>query len=179
MEGINSPINTRKVVVGKNVYIGFGCTIGGAPEHRDANPMDDESYGDIIIGDNVRIYNQVNIDCGTKGKSTVIEDGATIFSQAYIAHDCRIGENATVSAQAVLGGHTIVKDNANIGINATTHQFTEVGEGTILGAGCFAKGKLEDWSKYHTGKAATNHGLNQHLLDKMGIQPKQQEGFNH
>ena len=175
----NSIIRWNKVIIGKNVYIGAGCTIGGPPEHAYVNPNNPEEYGIVEIADNVRIYDSVNINCGLKEGKTVIGEGTTIMAQSHIGHDCRIGKNCRISSGSVLGGHTVVKDNANIGINATTHQFTVVGEGTIVGAGCFAKGVLDDWSKYHTGKAATNQGLNQHLLDRMGIQPNQKEGFNH
>lgn len=175
----NSIIRWDKVRIGNNVYIGAGCTIGGPPEHADVDPNNPDEYGTVEIGDNVRIYDSVNINCGMKGGKTVIGEGTIVMAQTHIGHDCKIGKGCRISSASVLGGHTVVEDFVNIGINATTHQFTEVGEGTILGAGCFAKGKLESWSIYHTKTTAKNQGVNEYLLEKMGIKPKQQDGFNH
>jgi UDP-N-acetylglucosamine acyltransferase len=155
-----------KVILGKNVYIGAGCTIGGPPEHSKVNPLKPESYSVVIIGDNVKIMNGVNIDSGYQ-RPTEIKEGSFICSHSYIAHDCIIEPFCTISSGAILGGHSHIKRNANIGINATLHQFTEVGEGTIVGAGCFAKGVLEPWSKYHTGIAAKNKGENTHAIERV------------
>ena len=153
------------VVIGKNVYIGANCTIGGPPEHKDINPFSQQEYKRVIIGDGVRIYNQVNIDSGWQ-ENTVIEDGVIIMAQSHIGHDCVIKKGAIISSGSILGGHTEVGENANTGINSTTHQKTEIGEGTILGAGCFAKGKLEPFCKYYSGEKAKNQGQNIYQLRK-------------
>jgi UDP-N-acetylglucosamine acyltransferase len=157
-----------KVILGKNVYIGAGCTIGGPPEHTEVNPLDPHGYSVVVIGDNVRIMNGVNIDSGYL-RPTEIKEGALIMAHAHIGHDAIIEPYSTISSGAIIGGHSIVKEHANIGINATLHQFTEVGEGTIVGAGCFAKGVLEAWSKYHTRTAAKNQGPNTYKIERVKL----------
>ena len=160
---------TGKVKLGDNIRIGAYCTIGGPPEHKGVNPDNPEEYGIVVIEDGADIRNHVNIDAGLKDGATIIRKKAYIMAHSHIGHDAIIGEGVTVSSGAIVGGHSKLCDFANLGLNSTLHQFTEVGEGTIVGAGCFAKGKLEEWSIYHTKTKATNQGLNKHLIDKMGL----------
>lgn len=154
----------KVILKGENIYIGAGCTIGGPPEHKDVDPTKPESYSVVIIEDNVRIMNGVNIDAGYFGP-TEIKEGSLIMAHSHIGHDAEIGPHATISSGTIVGGHSKIGQGAVMGINSTTHQFTEVGPWTIVGAGCFAKGKLEPFSKYHTGQAAKNQGEN-----KVGIE---------
>ena len=162
-------IDLEKVKIGKNVYIGPYCTIGNAPEHKDSELNDKEGHGVVIIEDNVVIRSHVNIDCGTIGGATIIREGSYIMAHSHIGHDARIGKMCTLASGSIIGGHSIIEDYANIGLGAVLHQFTEVGEGTIVGGLNFAKGKLAPWSKYHTGIKAINQGPNEHLIKKLGI----------
>lgn len=173
-----SHINFEKVTIGKNVYIGKGCTIGFAPEHKDLDPMKPETWGRVRIADNARIYNNVNIDASmdTNGE-TVIGEGSIVMAQSHIGHDCKIGKECRISSGSILGGHTQIGDFANIGINATTHQYTKIGEGVMLGAGCFAKGELKPFTIYHTGLRAKEQGVNTVLLERMG--QKQGKEYNY
>ena len=174
-----SHINFDKVIIGKNVYIGKGCTIGYAPEHKDIDPNKPDTWGKVRIGDNVRIMNNVNIDASMYPEGeTFIQDGAMVMAQSHVGHDCIIGKEAIISSGTILGGHTKIGDHANTGINSTTHQYTEVGKGSLIGAGCFAKGKLEDFTIYHTGQIATARRPNQHQIDRLQG-PKQIEGYNY
>lgn len=170
-------INWESVTIEGNVRIGAYCTIGFPPEHKDVDPSSPDNYGIVFIGEGADIRNHVNIDAGTKGNVTKIGRNTMLMSFVHIGHDAQIEDGATVSTHAVIGGHSVVGKHGNIGLGAITHQYTEVGEGTILGAGNFAKGKLESWSKYHTGISAKNQGVNEHLLKKLGH--NQIDGFNH
>lgn len=170
-------INWESVTIEGNVRIGAYCTIGFPPEHKDVDPSNHNNYGIVFIGNGADIRNHVNIDAALKGNCTTISEGVLILSHTHVCHDVVIGKNATICGGVVLGGFTKVGENANIGIGVVTHQYTEVGEGTIIGGGNFAKGKLEPWSKYHTGLAAKNQGVNEHLLKKLGH--NQMDGFNH
>lgn len=162
---LSARINEGKVIFkGENIYIGAHCSIGFAPEHKNVNPLEAQSYSVVIIEDNVRIMNGVNIDAGYL-QPTEIKEGSLIMAHSHIGHDSEIGPDATISSGTIIGGHSKIGQGAVMGINSTTHQFTEVGPWTIVGAGCFAKGKLEPFSKYHTGQAAKNQGEN-----KVGIE---------
>ena len=154
----------KVILKGENIYIGAGCTIGGPPEHRNIHPLEPSTYSVVIIEDNVRIMNNVNIDAGYLGP-TEIKEGSMVMAFSHIGHDSIIGPEATISSGTIIGGHSKIERGAVMGINSTTHQFTEVGPWTIVGAGCFAKGKLEAFSKYHTGHAAKKQGEN-----KVGIE---------
>lgn len=159
-------INEGKVIFkGENIYIGANCSIGFAPEHKEIDPREPSSYTVVIIEDNVRIMNGVNIDAGYK-EPTEIGEGSIIMAHSHVGHDCKIGRNCIVSSGTILGGHTILEDNVNTGINSTTHQFTHIKEGTILGAGSFAKGTLEPFCKYYWGKKAEKKGENTYQLER-------------
>jgi UDP-N-acetylglucosamine acyltransferase len=53
---------------------------------------------------------------------------------------------------ATLGGHTRVMSHANIGLNATTHQFTVVGQYSIVAAGAVIVKDIPPFCKYIPNK---------------------------
>src|SRR5690606_34722847 len=117
------------VTLGKSVYIGAYCVIGGPPEHKE---FWDKPYKGVIIGDNVRISNHVTIDSGTV-RDTVVSDGCILLRGSHVGHDAYLGKNVILSCSALIGGHAEIGDNCNIGLNASVHQKVVVPEGCMIG----------------------------------------------
>jgi UDP-N-acetylglucosamine acyltransferase len=132
------------VILGDNNYIGAYCIIGDPAEHKKywLQPK-----GKVIIGNGNMITGLVTIDAGTS-KVTTIGDNCFIMKHSYIAHDCIIHSNVTISSGVKIGGHCIVKEYSNLGMNAVLHQFAIIEQGCMIGASAFFKGTTEEFSKY-------------------------------
>lgn len=115
------------VQIGKNVYIGAHCIIGAPPEKKGAG-----SGEGVIIKDNTMIHGQVCIDSGSI-KETVIGERCYIMKGAYIAHDCFIEDDVTISAGVKLAGGVTIRDNTNIGMGVSVHQGIDVPSYCMLG----------------------------------------------
>jgi UDP-N-acetylglucosamine acyltransferase len=82
----------------------------------------------------------VTIHASAKAEGdTTIGRHCLIQAHAHIGHDAKLGDNVTVACFACVGGHSVVRQHANLGLHAVLHQFTEVGEGAMVGACAFAK----------------------------------------
>jgi UDP-N-acetylglucosamine acyltransferase len=132
------------VILGDNNYIGAYCIIGDPAEHKKywLQPK-----GKVIIGNGNMITGLVTIDAGTEDITT-IGNNCFIMKHSYIAHDCIIHSNVTISSGVRIGGHCIVKEYSNLGMNAVLHQFAIIEQGCMIGASAFIKGTTEEFSKY-------------------------------
>ena len=146
------------VMIGDRCTIGPCSVIGTPPQHKD-KPID---YGNVVIGNDVTIRENVSIHAAlAPGNSTVIGDGCYIMSQSHVGHDCVIEEKVMI-AIAKLAGHTRVMRTANIGLNATTHQFTTIGTGAMIGAGAVVVKDVIPYAKV-VGNPAKWLGVNTYL----------------
>ncbi len=150
------------VILGDNNYIGAYCIIGDPAEHKKYWDYEEEikdfgtlkiiekgqiKRGLVTIGNNNIITGLVTIDAGTS-KVTTIGDNCFIMKHSYIAHDCIIQSNVTISSGVRIGGHCIVKEYSNLGMNAVLHQFAIIEQGCMIGASAFFKGTSQEFSKY-------------------------------
>ena len=119
------------VEIGDNNTIGAYCIIGTMAEHRRCKHL-----GKVKIGNNNTITGLVTIDAGTEYVTT-IGDNCYIMKHSYIAHDCIIHNNVTISAGVKIGGHCIINDNVNLGMNAAIHQRVEIPTRCMIGASAF------------------------------------------
>jgi UDP-3-O-[3-hydroxymyristoyl] glucosamine N-acyltransferase len=124
-------------IIGEEFNIGCNCTIGGygfGYIRIELGLKRMPHLGQVKIGDNVTIHNNVNIDRGTVG-STTIGNGSAIDSGVHIGHNAHIGSNVLIAANATIGGSAIIEDEAFIGCNAFIKQHVKVGKGATVGAG--------------------------------------------
>ncbi len=107
----------HKVTIGDCTEIQSGCVIGhdgfGYTQNQKNQKNMVKHFGGVTIGNNVLISSNVCVARGTID-DTVIEDGAKIDSLSHIAHNCHIGENATLAFPCSLGGSSIVETNGYI-----------------------------------------------------------------
>jgi UDP-3-O-[3-hydroxymyristoyl] glucosamine N-acyltransferase len=111
--GENTIINSN-VTLYNSVHIGNNCIIhAGAVIGSDGfgyiEDKTDGSYdkvpqlGNVVIEDYVEIGANSTIDCALIG-STIIRRGTKIDNLVHIAHNCEIGENTGIAAQAGVSG---------------------------------------------------------------------------
>ena len=150
------------VEIGKDVIIGPYCVIGFPAEH----PR--EPYrvaGKVVIKDGARLYKLVTVDASLYDDGvTVIGEGCVLMAHSHVGHDAQLGRRVTLATGAKIGGHSVIGELSNIGLNAVTHQRTEIAKGCIVGAQSFVKGLwLFDYRKL-IGSPARDAGSNDWLL---------------
>ena len=89
----------------------------------------------IIIGDNNKFREYVNINPGTSQGGTITKIGSNNLLMVYchVAHDCNIGNNIVLANNVQVGGHVIIEDNAIIGGSCAVHQFSRIGHLSMVG----------------------------------------------
>jgi UDP-N-acetylglucosamine acyltransferase len=90
-------------------------------------------YTLLKIGDNTIIREFVTINKGTLSKgSTTIGNGNLIMANAHIGHDCFISNNCIIGFNVGIAGEVIVGDWANISGLTAVHQFSIIGEHSMI-----------------------------------------------
>ena len=125
---VNLVGNTK---IGKNNEIFPFASIG-------TNPQDLKYKGEsnsIIIGDNNKLREYVNINPGTSQGGTVTKLGNNNLLMVYchVAHDCILGDNIVLANNVQVGGHVTIEDNAIIGGSCAIHQFSRIGKLAMVG----------------------------------------------
>ena len=125
---VNIVGNTK---IGENNEIFSFASIGTDPQ--DLKFKGEENS--IIIGNNNRLREYVNINPGTSQGGTVTKIGSNNLLMVYchIAHDCNIGDNIVLANNVQVGGHVTIHDNAIVGGSCAIHQFSRIGNLSMVG----------------------------------------------
>ena len=124
---------------------------GKTPQVHESAFVSEAAYviGDVEIGENSSVWPGAVIrgDLGkiTIGKNSVIEDNCVIHSgtPSFPPNlDVTIGENAVIGHGAVSNAWKI-GNNVLIGMNATVLHNVEIGDYSIIAAGCVVKEKMK------------------------------------
>ena len=117
--------------------VGPGCRIGPGVIVAEP-PMDTAFQGEpsqVILGAGNDLREYVTIHRATgRGKATCIGDGNLIMAYVHVAHNCRVGNQVTITNGCQLGGHVEIQDRAVIGGMTGIHQFVRVGAYAMVGA---------------------------------------------
>lgn len=129
----------ERVTIGRNAIIHSGAVIGadgfGFAREPGGAYRKFPQVGTVEIGDDVEIGAQTCIDRAALG-TTVIGDGVKLDNQIHIAHNCRIGRNVVIAAQTGLSGGIVVEDDAVIGGKVGIGDKARIERGAVLGSGC-------------------------------------------
>ena len=125
---VNIVGNTK---IGKNNEIFPFASIGTKPQDL---KYKGESNS-IVIGDNNKLREYVNINPGTSQGGTVTKLGNNNLLMVYchVAHDCILGDNIVLANNVQVGGHVTIEDNAIIGGSCAIHQFSRIGKLAMVG----------------------------------------------
>ena len=134
--GPNSKLHSHisikgKTKIGKNNEIFPFVSIGTSPQ--DLKYKGEKNS--IIIGDNNKLREYVNINPGTLQGGTITKLGNNNLLMVYchIAHDCNIGNSIVLANNVQVGGHVKIEDNAIIGGSCAIHQFSRIGKLSMVG----------------------------------------------
>ncbi len=151
---VNLVGNTK---IGKN-NIFFPFTSIGTP------PQDLKYKGEansLVIGDNNKFREYVNINPGTSAGGTITRIGNNNLLMVYchVAHDCNLGNNIVLANNVQVGGHVTIEDSAIVGGSCAIHQFSRIGQLSMIGG---MTGVLSDVIPYGLSLGNRNNlvGLN-------------------
>ena len=117
--------------IGKNNEIFPFVSIGTPPQ--DLKYKGEKNS--IIIGDNNKFREYVNINPGTSQGGTITKIGNNNLLMVYchVAHDCYLGDNIVLANNVQVGGHVTVENNAIVGGSCAIHQFSRIGKLAMVG----------------------------------------------
>ncbi len=164
---IHSHVNiTGNTKIGKKNEIYSFCSIGTPPQ--DLKYKGEKNY--LIIGDNNKFREYVNINPGTEqgGSITKIGNHNLFMVYCHIAHDCMIDDNIVLANNVQVGGHVSINKNAIVGGSCAIHQFSRIGEFAMIGG---MTGVLSDVIPYGLSLGNRNilTGLNLIGLRRSGV----------
>ena len=125
---INIKGNTK---IGKNNEIFPFVSIGTEPQ--DLKYQGEKNS--IIIGNNNKFREYVNINPGTSQGGTITKIGNNNLLMVYchVAHDCNLEDNIVLANNVQVGGHVTIENNAIIGGSCAIHQFSRIGKMAMVG----------------------------------------------
>ena len=115
----------------------------------------------LTIGADCDIREGVTMSTGTEDGGGVTEVGEKCFFMvgSHVAHDCKVGNNATFSNNVTLAGHVTVGDNVVFGGLSAVLQFTRIGEAAMIAGLSGVRADVIPWG-LATGQHAHLAGLN-------------------
>ena len=149
----------NNVMVGDNNKFGSHVVIGGNGEIKEESIFS----GWVIIGDGNFINHHVSIDRPVK-HTTEIGDNNYIMVKSHIAHDCIVEDDVIMSSGNILGGHTILLQGCNLGLGVVTHQYTTIGQYSMIGMNTTVSKDISPFMKV-VGSPPKCIGLNEFKLD--------------
>jgi len=123
--------------LGAGVIVHAGAVLGsdGFGYVRDARTGRYEKFpqvGSLVIDDDVEIGANTTIDRGALDE-TRIGRGTKIDNLVHIGHNCRIGENVVIAAQAGLSGSIVIENDVVLGGQVGIGEHARVEQGVMLG----------------------------------------------
>lgn len=115
--------------LGNRVKIFQGASVANLPQ--------DLKFGGektlFIIGDDTVVREFATLHRGTleTGKSEVGKN-CLLMAYCHIPHDCTVGDNCIIANSVQIGGHSHIEDWVIIGGLAGLHQFSRVGEHSMI-----------------------------------------------
>jgi UDP-3-O-[3-hydroxymyristoyl] glucosamine N-acyltransferase len=123
--------------IGNRVVIHSGTVIGadgfGFAPQPDGSYIKIPQMGFVKIEDDVEIGANTTIDRATMG-STLISKGAKIDNLVQIAHNCRIGQDTVIAAQAGISGSVTIGRQCLVGGQAGFAGHLEIADRTSVAA---------------------------------------------
>ncbi len=126
----------EECIIGSNVIINSGAIIGSdgfgfAPDG--AKKFKIPQLGIVQIDDDVEIGACTAIDRATMGR-TWIKRGAKLDNLTQIAHNCTIGEDSVIVAQAGISGSTLIGDRVTMAGQSASAGHVKIGDDVTVGA---------------------------------------------
>jgi len=146
--------------IGKRVTIHAGSVIGAdgfgfAPNQEGYDKI--PQLGIVVIEDDVEIGANTCVDRSTMGQ-TILHKGVKLDNLIQVAHNCEIGENTVMSAQAGMAGSTKIGAWCMVGGQAGFSGHIKIADKTFVGA--------------QSGVISNTKGNGEQLIGAPAVNPK-------
>jgi UDP-3-O-[3-hydroxymyristoyl] glucosamine N-acyltransferase len=123
--------------IGNRVIVHAGAVLGSDGFGYVRDPENDRyakfpQSGTLEIEDDVEIGANTTIDRGAL-ETTRIGRGTKIDNLVHIGHNCQVGNNVVIAAQAGFSGSITIEDNVVIGGQVGVGEHARIQEGVLLG----------------------------------------------
>ena len=126
----------RHTAIGPRAIIHSGAVIGAdgfGMAELEGRWLKVPQVGGVVIGADVEIGANTTIDRGALG-NTVIGDDVKLDNQIQIGHNCRIGAHTAIAGCTGIAGSTRIGRNCKIGGAAMIAGHLEIADGTVISA---------------------------------------------
>lgn len=124
--------------LGARCIVHSGAVIGadgfGFARQADGSWLKIPQVGRVILGDDVEVGANTTIDRGALG-DTVIGDGVKLDNQIQIAHNVRIGDHTAIAGCVGIAGSTVIGKRCMIGGQAGIVGHLEICDDVVVSAG--------------------------------------------
>ncbi|WP_144373411.1 UDP-N-acetylglucosamine acyltransferase [Vogesella urethralis] len=157
--------------IGDNNYIGPHVTIG-TPGQDTRNPRYDSSQSRIEIGNNniIREYTAIQKPCYRD--VTSIGNNVFLMQSVHVPHDAVLEDGVVVTPMVVMGGIVHVLEGANLAVGCSVHQYSVIGQYSIVGMGAALTKNLRPFAKLVPGKPIS---VNTYAIKKYGFEEVQDQ----
>jgi UDP-N-acetylglucosamine acyltransferase len=152
--------------IGENNQIFHLTSVGAIPQ--DLKYKGEETYLKIGDGNIIREFATIHLGTVTGDGETTIGNNNLFMAYCHVAHDCHIGNHVIMANGSTLAGHVTVEDFAILGGLSAVHQFTRVGESSMLSGGAMVGQDVLPFT-VASGNRATSAGLNTVGLKRRGL----------
>jgi UDP-N-acetylglucosamine acyltransferase len=155
--------------IGEDNQIFHLSSVGAVPQ--DLKYRGEETYLKIGNGNIIREFATIHLGTVTGDTETTVGDNNLFMAYCHVAHDCHIGNHVIMANGSTLAGHVTVEDFAILGGLSAVHQFTRVGESSMLSGGAMVGQDVLPFT-VASGNRATSAGLNSVGLKRRRFSPE-------
>lgn len=157
--------------IGDDNLIGPHVVIG-SPGQDTRNPRYDSSESPIEIGNGNIIREFTAIQKPAYDEKTIICDDVFLMHCVHIPHDAILESKVVCAPMVVLGGLSRVMEGAFIGMGATVHQYSVIGQYSIVATGAAVTKNVKPFSRFIPGRPIS---VNKYAIQKYGFDECQDE----
>ena len=118
-------------ILGERVVVHPYAVVGGDPQVLRFDPKVPTG---ARVGAGTIIHEYVTVNRSTEpGAFTTVGSNCLLMACSHVAHDTHVGNNVVVANAVLLAGHIEVGDNVVLGGGSAYHQFSRIGEGSMVG----------------------------------------------
>ncbi|MGA2691527.1 MAG: acyl-ACP--UDP-N-acetylglucosamine O-acyltransferase [Opitutaceae bacterium] len=118
-------------ILGERVVVHPYAVVGGDPQMLRFDPSV-PTGARIGAGTTIREYVTINRS-SVKGAFTEVGSNCLLMACSHVAHDCLVGDHVVIANAVLLAGHVEVGNYAVLGGGSAYHQFSRIGEASIIG----------------------------------------------
>jgi UDP-3-O-[3-hydroxymyristoyl] glucosamine N-acyltransferase len=134
-----------RVRIGARCIVHSGAVLGadgfGYARDVDGSRIKIPQVGGVVVGDDVEIGANTTIDRGAIG-DTIIGDGVRLDNQIQVAHNVIIGAHTAIAAQSGISGSTRIGARCVIGGDVAVAGHIEVADDVMIGGGTRVTGSI-------------------------------------